>query len=537
MPKRADGLAAMARAEWETARAALEGDDSAEALESLGLALWFLGDVADGIETRERAFAAYVHEGRCGDAARVAVWVSHQHLIGGRSSAARGWLSRAERALEDLPDCSGHGWVAVERARHAATVDEQVEHATRAMAIAGAHGDDDLEVFALSVLGRGEIRAGHRQRGVELLEEAMAAATAGRIRNVHTLGEAYCNLITACVATGEWERAAEWCAHVDDYSRTRRAPPLFGACRTLHADVLVARGRWPEAEEALQDALDTHARYVPEMGAPTIASLAELRVRQGRLPEAERLLAGREEHPASLRALALLRLAEHEPRQAAALLERGLRGTAGDAMTATQLLAALVDARLAAADVGGAAVAAEELAALAAESGMRLVRARAELAAARVALASGSDAAEAARRALAEFGALAMPLDAGEARLVLAAAVATDHPELALDEAHTAAAVFRALGATRALDAANATLRSLGAGTEARPRVAGELTAREREVLDCIRMGMSNARIAQTLVISEKTAGHHVSRILMKLGVRNRAEAAASSGERRRVGA
>jgi DNA-binding NarL/FixJ family response regulator len=38
---------------------------------------------------------------------------------------------------------------------------------------------------------------------------------------------------------------------------------------------------------------------------------------------------------------------------------------------------------------------------------------------------------------------------------------------------------------------------------------------------------MSNARIAQTLVISEKTAGHHVSRILMKLGVRNRAEAAA----------
>jgi DNA-binding NarL/FixJ family response regulator len=37
---------------------------------------------------------------------------------------------------------------------------------------------------------------------------------------------------------------------------------------------------------------------------------------------------------------------------------------------------------------------------------------------------------------------------------------------------------------------------------------------------------MTNAQIGQTLFISEKTAGHHVSRILSKLGVRNRAEAA-----------
>jgi DNA-binding NarL/FixJ family response regulator len=54
----------------------------------------------------------------------------------------------------------------------------------------------------------------------------------------------------------------------------------------------------------------------------------------------------------------------------------------------------------------------------------------------------------------------------------------------------------------------------------------GELTAREQGVLGLLALGMSNAQMAQTLFISEKT-GHHVSRVLSKLGVRNRAEAAA----------
>ena len=110
--------------------------------------------------------------------------------------------------------------------------------------------------------------------------------------------------------------------------------------------MLLAKGRWEEAERALQSALDAHARYVPEMGAPTVAALAELRVRQGRLQEAEQLLVGREEHPESLRALAHLRIAQGRPHVAAALLERGLLAAEGDATQTAQLLALLVDARL-----------------------------------------------------------------------------------------------------------------------------------------------------------------------------------------------
>jgi hypothetical protein len=184
-------------------------------------------------------------------------------------------------------------------------------------------------------------------------------------------------------------------------------------------------------------------------------------------PEAEQLLAGREEHPSSLRALAQLRIAEGQPQIAAALLERGLRAAEGDAIRATQLLAPLVDARLACEDAEGAEAAARELGELARSSGIGLVWARADLAAARVALAAGraSQAAEPARRALATFSGLGMPLDTGEARLELGRALAGDAPNVAREEARTAFAAFPELGASRAMDGAAAVLRDLGSGT------------------------------------------------------------------------
>jgi DNA-binding CsgD family transcriptional regulator len=97
-----------------------------------------------------------------------------------------------------------------------------------------------------------------------------------------------------------------------------------------------------------------------------------------------------------------------------------------------------------------------------------------------------------------------------------------------------ALAVFDRLGADPAARLARRRLRELGVrqiprGPQPTTRVnpAG-LTDRQVEILRLLSEGLTNAEIAERLVLSVRTVDHHVSAVLQKLGVGGRRDAAAA---------
>jgi DNA-binding NarL/FixJ family response regulator len=75
---------------------------------------------------------------------------------------------------------------------------------------------------------------------------------------------------------------------------------------------------------------------------------------------------------------------------------------------------------------------------------------------------------------------------------------------------------MRAVGVSRVPRGPQAATRANPAG----------LTARQLDVLELLREGLTDPEIAQRLVLSVKTVNHHVAAVLGKLGVSNRREAA-----------
>jgi DNA-binding CsgD family transcriptional regulator len=514
----------------------LEHDSGAARIQLGGL--YYIDDrLEDAQRQWELAFRMFRDEGADREAARTALALATLHVSAhGRLAAGSGWIERARVLLERVGPCVEWGYLELAvMACDRADVAELQGNAERALAIALDFGDADLEAQAMADGGLALVTGGRTAEGMARLDAALAAISAGEVSPM-VAGICFCSMLTACDRTGDVRRAQEWTSIATAMIRGfgDRPKVLHTHCRIAYGSVLRAAGRWPEAEALMVAALGPEDDPTPSHRALTVAHLASLRVAQGRIEEAADLLAPFEDWLTSCAPLAEVHLARGRGDLAAAVVQRGLRELVADALRTGPLLSLLVVAELQRNDVPAARAAAERLRALADEVDVTTLDAEASVSEARVRRAEGDDAAAITsfQRALTTLGDDLRPMLTAEIRLELAELLAAaDQQTAAIAEARAALSTFERLAATRQRDRAAALLRSLGDTSRVRVHRGDEattaLSAREREVLDLVRHGLSNADIASRLFISPKTAEHHVGRILTKLGVRSRAEAAA----------
>ena len=360
------GQDALRRGRWDDARdafaAALAVRESADGLAGMGTALWWVGRVRESLTYRERAYAAYVMDQGYVEAAMVAIDVSVSYLSNlDNPVVAGGWLARARRAADLSSEANALAWLWLMEGYTAEDPGIQVELLTRAMDWGRESGDLDMELAAMADLGLALVRNGEVPRGLGLLDEALAGTLGGEWDRPDTVVWASCSMLAACSLVGDQRRAAAWCREVERFTETYGSPFLQVVCRSHYGRVLVGAGDWSAAEAELTYALSmaTECGRAPRVEA--LAGLAEIRLRQGAVEEAERLLGAAGDCPEVALVRAEVLVAAGHPERAVAVLSAELGATAPHELAYPLLAAGLVDAHLAADDLSAATAVSRDL--------------------------------------------------------------------------------------------------------------------------------------------------------------------------------
>jgi DNA-binding CsgD family transcriptional regulator/tetratricopeptide (TPR) repeat protein len=483
--------------------------EQAAVLEELANAAYVVGRLEDGMPAIARAIELY---GNLGDQASVGRCIrssARLHRMAGDGEAAGSARREAVAILEPLGE-------SVELAKAYGDLSQQemlaedfeaaLASGERALEVATRLGDERLRAIILVDLGTIRVYLDRRETAMLLEAHAVADAAGGRSEAARALVNLAYTLLAWAEPGGDARRHAEQAlAYADEHEMH-----MVGSYAALTIAWLRLRaGEWEGAERATRDELRRGAVF--ELLAETL--LAELAVRRGDADAAERL--------ADL-AVKAERAAEMQRLQPVLELETEWALTGGGPMPTERLGAALDRIRGRSGPIGWAAT---RVVAWAAVVGIDV---------------------ELDRPLDGPFGAMRRR-DWRAAAHAFGLAGWTYDRALMLSLLDDEAALAEALELARGLGAGPLTrrvtgrLRELGFRVPQGPRRATRvnpagLTSRQLEVVALLVEGLSNAEIADRLVVSPRTAEHHVAAVLTKLGAPTRREAARRATELRLLG-
>ena len=501
----------------------------------LGTMAYLITDIGEAQDQFERAYRDFQSRNLPRRAAMAATMLGRiQFEMFDDKVVGRAWLARALRLLEREEPCVEKGYVLVGLfGAYVDNVDDLEVSASTALDIAHHFQDRNLECKALGDSGLALVSMGRVRDGMARLDEAFTMILGGDCTNPAVINQVACSLISACERCGDVPRAAAWLRFIESSVPAAGEGPavhLFAHCWAAFGSLLCHVGRWQDAETALRMALAKGEASYRFLKVTTRATLADLWIYQGRLEEAARLIDETMDRVEIMGPRARLYLAQEKYDLAAAVARQALRQLSGDQLRAASLLLVLVEAEL-----GGGKISAAEAAALQLQHMAESAEVAAAAAQAAVALGKTAMAKEESELAVQRFAAGLVtlgdsyPLLRARLHLELARAYASNAQAETILNAEAALSIYQRLGAPEAGQAAEL-LKAQGRTVTVAsppPTAMDVLSRREREVLPLLAKGLSNPAIAQRLVISPKTVEHHVSNILSKLGLRNRAEAAA----------